>query len=110
MDFHKKHGIATEAYSPLTPVTKAKPGPCDDYLAALAKKYAVNEGEICLRWCIDQDVIPITTSTKEQRMSDMLRAMTFKLTPKEISELSKLGSEKHFRGYWTHKIDKDDQR
>lgn len=91
-------------------MTKAKGGPVDDYLAGLAKKYAVNPGEILLRWCIDQDVIAITTSSKEQRMSDMLRVATFKLTPKEIQEISKLGNEKHFRGFWGHKIDKDDRR
>lgn len=31
--------------------------------------------------------MPITTSSKEQRLSDYLRAMTFKLTPKEISQV-----------------------
>ena len=60
----------------------------DDILAQLAKKYAVNPGEICLRWCIDQDVVAITTSSKEQRLSDYLRAMTFKLTPAEVKLVS----------------------
>lgn len=104
IEYHKKHGIATAAYSPLAPVTKGAPGPVDDYLAALAKKYAVSPGEILLRWCVDQDVVPITTSSKEQRLSDYLRAMTFKLTPKEIKEINDLGSQKHYRGYWNHKI------
>ena len=62
LNYHKQHGIATTAFAPLTAATKAKPGPADDYLAALAKKYAVSEGEISLRWCIDQDVVAITTS------------------------------------------------
>lgn len=100
LDFHKQHGIATQAYGPLSAATKAKPGPIDDFSAALAKKYAVSEGEIALRWCIDQDIIPITTSSKEQRLSDYLRAATFKLTPAEIKELKELGEKKHFRGFW----------
>ena len=82
-----EQGIATEAYGPLTSITKAANGPVDDILNVLSKKYAVTPGEICLRWCIDQDVVPITTSSKEQRLSDYLRAMTFKLTPKEISQV-----------------------
>lgn len=69
-------------------MTKATGGPVDDVLAGLAKKYAVNPGEICLRWCIDQDVVAITTSSKEQRLSDYLRAMTFKLTPAEVKLVS----------------------
>lgn len=53
----------------------------------------MSTGEICLRWCIDQDIVPITTSGKEQRLSDYLRAMTFKLTPAEIKRVSPTGSK-----------------
>jgi len=41
-----------------------------------------------LRWCIEQDVVAVTTSSKEQRLSDYLRAMTFKLTPAEVKMVS----------------------
>ena len=60
----------------------------DEVLAALAKKYAVSPGEVCLRWCVEQDVVAVTTSAKEQRLSDYLRAMTFKLTPREVGMVS----------------------
>lgn len=43
LQLHKEYNIATVAYAPLIPVTKASGGPVDDYLAALSKKYAVNE-------------------------------------------------------------------
>lgn len=110
IDYHKKHNIALSAYGPQTPVTKATGGPVDDVLAKLSKKYAVNPGEICLRWCIDQDVVAITTSSKEQRLSDYLRAMTFKLTPAEVKEINEAGAQKHFRGFWNHKFSDDDRR
>jgi len=109
LEFHKQNNIATVAYAPLTPATKAKPGPLDDYVGALTKKYAVGENEIYLRWCMDQDIVPITTSGKEQRLSDYLRANTFKLTPKEIKDMNEIGQKKHFRGFWGH-IFKDDDR
>jgi diketogulonate reductase-like aldo/keto reductase len=96
--FHKQHGIATTAYAPLTAATKAKPGPVDDHVGRLTKKYAVSENEIFLRWCIDQDIVPITTSSKEQRLSDYLRAATFKLNPGEIAKINEAGQQKHFRG------------
>jgi diketogulonate reductase-like aldo/keto reductase len=107
--FHKQHNIATSAYGPLTATTKAKPGPADELLTALAKKYAVSEGEVSLRWCIDQDVIAITTSAKEQRLSDYLRCTKFKLTPAEIKQLNELGEQKHFRGFWLKKFDSNDR-
>jgi diketogulonate reductase-like aldo/keto reductase len=88
VDYHKKHNIALSAYGPQTPVTKAPGGPVDAVLAKLSKKYAVNAGEILLRWCVDQDVVAVTTSGKEQRLSDYLRSMTFKLTPAEVKMVS----------------------
>ncbi|RMZ80319.1 hypothetical protein DV738_g2886, partial [Chaetothyriales sp. CBS 135597] len=105
----KSQNIRVSAYSPLLPITKAKGGPLDSYLETLAKKYGVGPGEILLRWALDQDVIPITTSNKEQRLSDILRVFTFSLTPKEVEEIKTIGSTHHFRGYWTHVFDKDDR-
>ncbi|KAL9074673.1 MAG: hypothetical protein Q9157_004280 [Trypethelium eluteriae] len=102
--FHKEHGIATSAYSPLSANTKASPGPVDNILASLAKKYAVSEGEISLRWCIDQDVVPVTTSGKEQRMSDYMRCAAFKLTPTEIKAINEEGAKKNYRGFWKQKF------
>ncbi|KAK4698021.1 hypothetical protein P7C71_g138, partial [Lecanoromycetidae sp. Uapishka_2] len=109
LPYHKSQNIAVAAYGPLTAVTKAKPGPCDEVLAFLSKKYYVSEGEIALRWCIDQDVVAITTSGKEERLSDYLRAMTFKLTPKEVNDLSEAGLGKHYRGFWQAKFDDNDR-
>ena len=109
LQFHKDHNIAVSAYGPLTAVTKAKPGPCDDMLAFLSKKYYVSEGEVALRWCIDQGVVPITTSSKEERLSDYLRATAFHLTPKEVKDLSAAGLQKHYRGFWQAKFDNKDK-
>lgn len=109
LSYMKEHGIANSAYGPLTAVTKAKPGPCDDAYAELANKYYVSEGEIALRWCMDQNVVTITTSGKEERLSDYLRAMTFQMTPKEIQDMSQDGEKKHFRGFWQAKFDANDQ-
>jgi diketogulonate reductase-like aldo/keto reductase len=109
VEFHKAHDIATESYGPLSAITKGKGGPADEYLALLAKKYAVSEGEICLRWAIDQGVIVVTTSGKEQRLSDYLRATKFHLTPAEVQELSKVSESKHLRGFWGKKFEEDDR-
>ena len=107
--FHESTQIATAAYGPLTAATKAKPGPCDAILESLSKKYYVSEGEIALRWCIDQNIVTITTSGKEERLGDYLRAMTFKLTPKEVNDMKTAGQEKHYRGFWQRKFANDDQ-
>lgn len=107
--FHKQHKIATSAYGPLTAITKARPGPVDEIYSRLARKYKVTEGEIALRWCIDQDILPITTSAKEARMKEYLDAASFTLEPDEIQEIAEAGRQKHHRGFWGDKFDENDR-
>ena len=104
----RRRGIAAAAYGALGPITGGSPGPLDATLAALARKHAVSVGEICLRWAIDQGVAVVTTSSKEQRLSDYLRATRFELTPAEVKEISDKGAEKHYRRFWAGKFAADD--
>jgi diketogulonate reductase-like aldo/keto reductase len=109
LDFHKSNGIKTVAYSGLAPISRAQGGPLDPLLADLAKKYAVDESEVLLRWILDQGCIAITTSSNETRLASYLRSLTFKLTPKEVEDISKLGEQKHFRAYWKDIYAADDR-
>lgn len=109
LEFHKSKGIVTAAYSPVTPVTRAKGGPLDDVLPGLAKKYYVTESEICLRYVLEKGAVAVTTSSKEQRMSDYMRAIAFKMTPREVQEIDSVGGKKHYRGFWTKQYAADDR-
>ncbi|CAK7230774.1 hypothetical protein SCUCBS95973_007686 [Sporothrix curviconia] len=108
--FHRKHGIATSAYSPLTPLVRAKGGPLDPVYAKLAKKYGVTEGDVGLRWVIDQGIVAITTSSNAERLQNYLPHLSsFQLTPAEVDEISKTGATHHYRAFWTANFDKDDR-
>lgn len=108
VSFQKEKGIAASAYGPLTAVTKAAPGPLDDTYAELARKYGVTPGEIALRWVIDQGIVVLTTSAKEDRLRSYQKIGRFKLTPKEVETISEIGKQKNFRGFWGNKIKADD--
>lgn len=111
LDYHRKQNIATSAYSPLTAIKNAKGGPVDAKYDELARKYGVTPGEIALRWCIDQGVVAITTSNNEDRLEVFLKKIpAFKLTPKEVEDISVLGNQKHHRGFWAGKFAADDRR
>jgi diketogulonate reductase-like aldo/keto reductase len=111
LDFHRKHEIAVSCYGPLTPIVRAQGGPVDGIWKQLADKYAVSEGEIGLRWCIDQGLVAVTTSANELRMERYLNKVPkFKLTPREVEEIAKLGREKHYRAFWNNKFEADDRR
>lgn len=109
LDYHKEKGIATSAYGPLTPVTRAAGGPLDPILAGLAKKYAVTAGDVAIRWAIERGTIAITTSSKEARLTEYLRTVKFNLTPQEVEQISELGNQHHFRGFWKDKFAADDR-
>jgi len=111
IDFCREKNIAVVAYGPLTAVTKASPGPCDDLYKELSKKYGVFGADIALRWCIDQGIVVVTTSANEQRLQGyMNRVPAFKLTPKEVERIAEEGLKKHFRGFWTDFFAADDRR
>ncbi|KAK8129745.1 aldo/keto reductase [Apiospora kogelbergensis] len=110
VDFHRQRHIAIAAYGPLTAATKAKPGPLDSVYEDLAKKYGVTPADVALRWCIDQGIVAITTSSNEQRLQGYLNKMpSFKLTPKEVERITEVGKEKHFRGFWNDRFAEDDR-
>jgi diketogulonate reductase-like aldo/keto reductase len=101
----RAHGVATSAYGALTAVTKARPGPADAVYARLAQKYGVADGVIALRWCLDQDIVAVTTSGKEARLREYLGVLNFALEQDEVRELADAGQAKHFRGFWTRKLE-----
>jgi diketogulonate reductase-like aldo/keto reductase len=107
--YHKSKDIKVAAYGPQLPITKLKGGPLDGLLDQLGKKYAVGPGEILIRWAIEQGIVVITTSSKEQRMSDYLRVFSFSLTPREVENISEEGAKHHARGFWNHKFDDNDR-
>ncbi|RYP13206.1 hypothetical protein DL765_006997 [Monosporascus sp. GIB2] len=97
--FLREKNIAVAAFSPLAAVTTARPGPLDETYAELAKKYGVTESDIALRWCIDQDIVAVTTSHSEQRLQGYLRNLPkFKLTGEEIERISEIGKQKYHKG------------
>ncbi|KAI2463238.1 Aldo/keto reductase [Annulohypoxylon bovei var. microspora] len=99
VQFLQGKNIAVSAYSSLAAITTARPGPLDDVYAELAQKYGVPEGDIALRWVLDQNVLAITTSQSEERLQGYLRTLpTFKLTDEEIKRISEIGKQKHFKG------------
>ncbi|KAH1502670.1 hypothetical protein KXX52_007072 [Aspergillus fumigatus] len=51
-----------------------------------------------------------TNMGKESRLSSYLRALRFRLTPKELDEISAIGRQKHYRAFWRDKFADDDRQ
>nr|XP_031858293.1 uncharacterized protein CI109_006264 [Kwoniella shandongensis]KAA5525365.1 hypothetical protein CI109_006264 [Kwoniella shandongensis] len=74
----QKHGIITEAYSSLTPITKTPGGPADKVgetiAIELSKRYGqeVTVGQTILDWLRSTGVVAVTTSSKDYRLREQL--------------------------------------
>jgi diketogulonate reductase-like aldo/keto reductase len=79
----REQDIEVASFNDLTPITKARPGPLDEPLARIAKKHGVSENTVLIKWQIDQNVVPITTTKSISRLSEYLAALNLTLTPEE---------------------------
>lgn len=105
VDFCRGHQIALVAYATLTAITKARPGPVDGAYKTLATRYGVDEVDVALRWCLDQGMAAVTTSSNQARLDAyMTNIGRFRLSRDDIRMVSDLGLTKHYRGLYNSKL------
>ncbi|SJM86999.1 related to ketoreductase [Zygosaccharomyces bailii] len=97
VEWCQKKDIVVEAYSPLTPLSRARPGPLDAILPGLVEKYRKSETQILLRWVIDRGLVVLTTSSKSERLQEILGSLEFELEKRDIDLISEVGREKHYQ-------------
>jgi diketogulonate reductase-like aldo/keto reductase len=111
-EFAKKNNIQLEAYSPLGPITavKDKQGEFYDVLKELSAKYGQEETIILLRWVYQTGVLPVTTSSKKERIVAASNIWKFELEDSEVEKISKLGAQhKPVRQYFIEEYSKYDK-
>lgn len=101
--FHKEHGIVTAAYGSLVPLTTfaGVSKEFDATLEELSKKHQRSKGQILLRWAIDQGVVVVTTTQKEQRLKEYLKVLEFQLSEEDIQLIKSKGKGIVKRAFWT---------
>lgn len=80
IDFCNKHGIQIEAWSPLgNGLLLTNPE-----LQQIAQAHSKTPAQVCLRWCMQHNVIPITKTTHPDHMKSNLKIDDFCLTNTEM--------------------------
>ncbi|KAL8896036.1 MAG: hypothetical protein Q9207_007902 [Kuettlingeria erythrocarpa] len=95
----QEQGIEVSAFKGLAPVTVAKGGPLDETLAVIAQKHDTHENSVLLKWHMSKNVVPVTTTSKDERMRQCLRAMQLNISAEEQEEITQIGLKHHFR-WW----------
>ncbi|GME66757.1 unnamed protein product [[Candida] boidinii] len=115
VDYCQKNNILVEAYSPLGPLYKgdlstAAGKAFDDYVTELSEKYSVSKLQILLRWVQKKGIVPISTSSKPERMDEFLSLSKLELTDEEVKKITELGSDytPQLRQYWKPEYSKFD--
>lgn len=85
-EFHARHGIVTESYSPLGGSGAGLLGA--PILTQLAEKHGKTPGQLVLRWHIQNGLVTIPKTASPERMAENLDVFDFALDPQDLAELS----------------------
>lgn len=105
VDFCKEHNILIEAYGPLSPLFRADEenenvATFKQFLNELSSKYDKTEAQILLRYTIQKGLLPITTSSNEERIKQSLEVYGFELDDSDVNQIDELGSKFKFRKFF----------
>lgn len=105
----QEYGILLSAYSPLGPLNLWPGGPLDPLLEELQQKYGKSASAILLKYTSQKGYIPITTTSKVERMNEYFSVYydennAFNLSDEDIQRIDQEGSKLHKRKYWAEKF------
>jgi diketogulonate reductase-like aldo/keto reductase len=105
----KEKGIQVTSYNGLTPLRKGAGGPLDGVLKRIAGEHGVGENAVLIRWQIENRVVPITTSGREERIREYLEGVSLRLSKEEVEDISRVGGTYHLRASQVARFEKDDR-
>ncbi len=85
--YHRQHGIATEAWSPLAQGGELL---ADERLAKLAAQYGKTPAQVVLRWHIELGNIVFPKSVNPERMRENIDVFDFSLTDDDMAMIAGL--------------------
>ena len=89
VDYCKAHNILIEAWSPLgRGEMLAVP-----QLAQMADKYGVTIAQICIKWCLQNGVLPLPKSTKPERLKENVNIDDFTISDEDMLVINNMQLE-----------------
>lgn len=86
LNYYREKNILLQAWSPA-----ARGRVLDDVLILeLAEKYHVSKVQICLAFCLHENVMPLPKSSSPERMKENLESMNITIDPEDISRIENM--------------------
>ena len=91
---HTKHGIATQAWSPIGGITSyrgmEKRSFDDPTVLGIARQYGKSAAQVMLRWHLQEGRSAIPKSVKPERIAENFDVFDFELTPGQVAAIDAL--------------------
>jgi len=92
--FGTKHGIVTQAWSPIGGITAYRDSEKRSFdepvIIAIGEKYGKSAAQVMLRWHIQNGIQVIPKSTKAERIAENFDVFDFELTAEEVAQIDAL--------------------
>lgn len=85
-DYCRRNGIQVEAYSPFGTGKILQ----NETLSAIASHYGKSTAQLCLRWSLQHDVIPLPKSVNPERMRQNTDIFDFEITPSDMKAIDEM--------------------
>lgn len=86
IEFCKKNNIVVEAWAPLGKGKMLN----NEALINIAGKYNKSVAQLCLKWCLQNEVIPLPKSEKEERMRQNLDLFDFEISKEDMDTINNM--------------------
>lgn len=86
VEYCKKNGILVEAYSPFGTGTIF----ASEEMKDMAKRYGKSIGQLCLRWCLQNDFVSLPKSANPMRIKDNAQIFDFEISKEDMDIISGL--------------------
>lgn len=97
--FCQDKNILVTAYSPLTPILVGE-NEMTQLVDKIAKAHSKTPGQVLLRWVLQKNVLPITASSKPERLAQALDIFDFELSNEEMDAITSTGNSNQHRAHW----------
>lgn len=91
VDFCRERNIVIEAWAPLGKGKMLS----NDILINIAKEYNISTAQLCLKWCLQNGIIPLPKSVNQERMKQNLDLFDFRISE---YDMEKINNMKFFAG------------
>ena len=88
VDYCKSNGILVEAWAPLGTGRVLK----NPELQEIAGKYGKSVAQLCIRWCLQHDVLPLPKSVTPSRIKENSEVFDFELTKEDLQRINAMES------------------